>query len=617
MEQNSGDSRSGEAMSIFGQSIDVRRPVRSMRRRATQKRFSPVVQSPAIPSSVESLHQRRAVAERERARAESELSRASSMANELERQIEQANSRERSHSHSRSELHGTRAGGSGGIRRKKGHVDVEAPGGADQARDQSNSLYVEVMQELDRVKRELRKLQREVKASRDAETPTPRVSSASRRFDSVNREADDETEAPGIAELAKAGGSRKDTHATWTRGKGLWKDTSRSSGAEERFATASSSDVGIEPADEMAMVPAATDDTGGHTENPESALTITRHEEGHDDRSSLQAAAAEAELTSARVELESIREEGVRFTSSVERTRQETARVTEEIDRLTEQEKRASAQVQQLNARLLQARSRLDAATTADERAEAALAELSAALRRLGEETDAAEKERALTEMENRCVGEDAETIGKEIAAAERRVRGLVKELEAARASEAAATTKFRAVVDSAMQATRAAVMSETERSSGNVAITRFAYEYLTGRGEVVGAIAEKKVAAAEAWVEALRAGEREVVMRAEAIEREIGEMVAAGGEEAEDAGDDFAGHRREPPRAGLQRARTRTRAEQRADSELPVTSRKTGTPSSSMAGKPSPASFRVKRKKRTLVWKYLKRIAGKCRSQS
>ncbi|XP_066396497.1 histone deacetylase 5-like [Miscanthus floridulus] len=74
----------------------------------------------------------------------------------------------------------------------------------------------------------------------------------------------------------------------------------------------------------------------------------------------------------------------------------ETARVTEEIDRLAEQEERASAQVQQLNARLLRARTRLDAATAADERAEAVLAELSAALQQLGEETEAAEKERAL-----------------------------------------------------------------------------------------------------------------------------------------------------------------------------------------------------------------------------
>jgi hypothetical protein len=38
MEQNSGEIRSGEAMSIFCQSIDVRRPGRSRRtRRATHK----------------------------------------------------------------------------------------------------------------------------------------------------------------------------------------------------------------------------------------------------------------------------------------------------------------------------------------------------------------------------------------------------------------------------------------------------------------------------------------------------------------------------------------------------------------------------------------------------
>jgi hypothetical protein len=36
MEQNSGEIRSGEAMSIFGQSIDVRRPGRSRRRAANK-----------------------------------------------------------------------------------------------------------------------------------------------------------------------------------------------------------------------------------------------------------------------------------------------------------------------------------------------------------------------------------------------------------------------------------------------------------------------------------------------------------------------------------------------------------------------------------------------------
>ncbi|XP_066366516.1 WEB family protein At5g55860-like [Miscanthus floridulus] len=404
MEQNSGEIRLGEAMSIFGQSIDVRRPGRSRRtRRATHKKFSPANDSPARPS-LERLHQRRAVTERERGRAESELSRATGMAQELERQIEQANTTARS-SH-RPELQRTHASGSGSSRRKKPGLVVDA----DQPRDQSNTLLVEVMQELDRVKSELRELRCEVKAAReakaeahgDAETPTPRaISPGSRKLDGVERETGEENEEErgrGIAELAVAGGFREGVQVTRALADVLRRDRSLgASDPDDRYATASSSDVGLESAD-TAVVPATEE-----TRHAEYALTIARHgEHERDDRSSRQA--AESELTSARVELESIKEEGARFTGSVERTRMEKARVTEEIDRLAEQEERASAQVQQLNARLLRARSRLDAATAADERAEAVLAELSAALRQLGEETEAAEKERALTELENQCV---------------------------------------------------------------------------------------------------------------------------------------------------------------------------------------------------------------------
>ena len=471
------------------------------------------------------------------------------MAQELERQIEQANATARS-SH-RSELQRTHASGSASSRRKKPGlvVDAEAPG-ADQPRDQSNTLLVEVMQELDRVKSELRELQCEVKAAReakaeahgDAETPTPRaISPGSRTLDGVEREAGEENEerGRGIAELAMAGGFREGVQVTRALADVLRRDRSLgASDLDDRYA----SDVGLESAD-TAVVP-ATEQTG----HAESALTIVQHgEHEHDDRSSPQA--VESKLTSARVEPESIKEEGARFTGSVERTRMETARVTEEIDRLAEQEERASAQVQQLNARLLRARTRLDAATAADERAETVLAELSAALRQLGEETEAAEKERALTELENQCVREDADTVGAEIAAVEQRVRESVKELEAARASEAVATAKLTAAVEAATLA-RAAVMSQ--QTSGNVTISRFEYEYLTGRPEVVRIVAEKKVAAAVAWAEALRAGEKEISMRIEMIEKEMAQARAL---EA-DATDSPSGEEPEP-RVGLQRAQT------------------------------------------------------------
>ncbi|XP_066392386.1 protein PLASTID MOVEMENT IMPAIRED 2-like [Miscanthus floridulus] len=164
--------------------------------------------------------------------------------------------------------------------------------------------------------------------------------------------------------------------------------------------------------------------------------------------------------------------------SDVELESADTA-VVPTTDRLAEQEERASAQVQQLNDRLLRARTQLDAAMAADERAEAVLAELSAALRQLGKETEAAEKERALTELENQCVREDEDTIGAEIGAVKQRVRESVKELEATRASEAMATAKLRAAVEAATLA-RAAVISQ--QMSGNMTISRFEYEYLIGR---------------------------------------------------------------------------------------------------------------------------------------
>ncbi|KAL6848992.1 hypothetical protein ACP4OV_021575 [Aristida adscensionis] len=581
MDENSGESRSVEAMSIFAQSFDVRRPGRS-RRRDTHKNKSPEIEQP-VSSNVDRMHLRKAVAERERARAESELSRARTMARELESQIEQAGAKARSH---RSELQGTRASGGGGGRRKRG-LRGEAAGADQPPQDDGNTLYAEVMHELDRVKRELRKLQREVRSARAAAAATT-TSATPRAVSSpagVNGEAGGASEARTIVELAAeaGGGSRKGKQAAARTRRS--DDASRGS-TEEKFATASSSDLDLLRSEEMAMVPATWGK--GHVENDESAaaLTVTRH--GEHDEPSLRAAEAELLLSSARVELASIKEEELRFVNSIERTREETAKVTEEIHRLTEQEKKAASQVQQLNAMLLRARSKLDAAAAADETAEAALAELSAALRRLGEETEAAEKERELTELESRCVREDAESVGAEIAATEQRVREAVRELEAARAAEAAATEELKAVLAGTIRAMSPAA---TPQRAGNVTIARFEYEYLAGRAEVVREIAGKKAAATEAWVEALRAGEKEVAMRAEAIEKEMGETMAGEGEA--EAADGRRAHPRRRPRPTESKAVAAT---------------------SSVVRKPRSPSFSVKR---AVVPKYLKLMAGRCRGQN
>nr|XP_045085096.1 protein PLASTID MOVEMENT IMPAIRED 2-like [Aegilops tauschii subsp. strangulata] len=467
---------------------------------------------------------------------------------------------------------------------------MESSGGA---------TYAEVMRELDRVKRELRELQREVKAAREAKAGTAMAeedaaSASTRSPGSVVAHgakerpgADHEAKEVRVAfELTGAGqSSTRETEEEVTR----W--TPPSIGLQ-RGAIMGRQSVSSEL--EAWLTAASSDDRRlrhgfGHSSDSE----IT--DEGHDSSPSLQA--AEAKLDMARAELESAKGESLQFTASMERTRTEAARLAEEIGRLEEQEKKAGAQVRQLEAALRDAKCRLGAVTAADEMAGEILADLEATLRQLEEETEAAEKEKALMEQEGQCVQDDADSVDAEIAAAEQRIRGSIRELEAARASEAAATERLRAAVEGAAME-RA---SMAPRRSGNVTLPRFEYEYLTGRAEVVRAVADKKVAAAEAWVEARRAGEKEMIMRAEAIERELGlELQAV---------DDESAAEQRRPRDGLQRAHTSRRAAMVKGSSAATSRRKT-PPSPSPP--PSPLS-RHPRAQSLAIRSYLKLVGGKC----
>uniref|UniRef100_A0ACD5T7P9 Uncharacterized protein n=1 Tax=Avena sativa TaxID=4498 RepID=A0ACD5T7P9_AVESA len=566
----------GDGMSIFGQSIDVRRRSK-LRRRATHKNISyDAVDVARI--SLDWLHPRPGLAT-----AEKEKERPAATA--AKKQVDGKLARSR-----RPELQGTRGSG----RRASGlvvDVNVEAPGagaGAITPRQSSSggATYAEVMQELDRVKRELRELQREVKAARGAEggallalapvsaspSSTTTTSSGSiKRLDvdhgngqhgaaevtcgvkerdageAANEPPEVAFEFPGAGREAEERAQRRTARATVPREGATRGRASVSSDLEAWLTAASSeSDEGHEYSSSLGSVPMAR-----------------RH--GRDDSCpSLQA--AEAELDMARAELESFKEESQQFTAPMMRARAEAARIAEEIGRLEGQEKKARAQVRQLDAVLREAKSQLAAVTAADEMAGEILSELKAALRRVDEETEAAEKEKALTEQENGCAIADAESVGAEIAASEQRIRASVRELEAAREAEAAATEKLMDAVECA----RWARTSTVSLRSGNVTIPRFEYEYLAGRAEVVRAVADKKVAAAEAWVEARRAGEKEMIMRTEAIERELRETDGAAAEAQAAVNDE----EQQRPRETLQRALTK-RPVRAAKSSSAATSRR------------------------------------------
>uniref|UniRef100_I1NQV5 Protein PLASTID MOVEMENT IMPAIRED 2 n=1 Tax=Oryza glaberrima TaxID=4538 RepID=I1NQV5_ORYGL len=585
MDENLGRSGSFRAaMSIFGESINGRKADKNRGTVPAQENLSSEMKQLA-QSGLDKLNERKAYVDKERAGAESELSRARAMAKELERQIEQTTAKATSQ---RSELQAMWAART----RRKG---TDAPGAERDAR------YAEVVQELDQAKKELLRLRLEVRL---------------RAVDEMKRRVDEANEEHVLVELARIEAERErreieaqrgaeaerfaaDIEAARARVRALQKKASRAREMEAKLAV-TNSDVEVLQA-EMELVRAMEK---SHAKSDEAAEDAARRKkEEAQDKALLKT--AEAELDAAKKELETIKAGSFQFMTSMDRTRTEIMRVAEEISLLKAKEKKADAQVQQLNTKLLKAKARLEAVTAADERSKAIVSNLAAAMKQLKAETEAARMEEDLTKLEKRCVIAEAENIEKEIATTEGRIKQSVKELDAAKALEAEAMRKLRDTVESTMQA-RA---SSAARRQGTMTISRFEYEYLTGRAALVRVVADKKVAAAQAWVQALKASEKEAAARAEAAEREVREMEARAAQVAAEA-EKTAAEQKEleqelydlnaaAERDGLQCAYPRRRS-----SRVSATSRRSKPRRSSVsagAWNPRSPSFTIKRKRKVM----------------
>uniref|UniRef100_A0ACD5VTT6 Uncharacterized protein n=1 Tax=Avena sativa TaxID=4498 RepID=A0ACD5VTT6_AVESA len=590
-------------MSIFGESIGGRKTEKNRGHALAQENLSSEMKQIA-KSSMDKLNQRKASVDNERAGAESELSRARTMAKELERQIDQTKAKAASQ---RSELRTMR-----GTRTRKS--------GAEEAPD---AQYAEVAQELDRVKRELGKLKLEVKSAADAKAKAEsdvvatvcKIQSNLQAADEMKRRVDEANEEHVLVELARIEAERERREIEAQRGaeaerfareieaarakvKAAHREASRVRELEAKL-EATKADVEVLQG-EMGLVRAMEKNHVTELDDGAAEATARQKKEEAHDRALLQA--TEAELGAAKEELESIKAGGFQFMTSMDRTRTELMRVVEESDRLRAQEKSADAQVQQLNAKLLKARAQLEAVTAADERSKAIVSNLTAAMQQLHAETEASSKEEELTMLEKRCVIAEAENVAREKATAEERIRQAVKELEAAKASEASAMKKLKAAAESTMQA-------RASRRHGTVTVSRFEYEYLSGRAALVRVVADKKVAAAQAWVQALKASEKEATMRAEAAEREIREMGPREAQAASEA-EKTTGEQKvleqelydlnaTAESVGLQCAYPRRRS-----SRVSMTSRRSKARRSSVSAanwNPKSPSFTIKRKKKVM----------------
>ncbi|XP_002281016.3 protein PLASTID MOVEMENT IMPAIRED 2 isoform X2 [Vitis vinifera] len=243
-----------------------------------------------------------------------------------------------------------------------------------------------------------------------------------------------------------------------------------------------------------------------------------RRQEGSETSALLQSVTEE--LKAAKKELASIKEEGFDFMSSMDVIREELKHVTEETARLKKTEEKSDLTVKNLNLKLLRAQSKLEATSKAEENARSIASNLTLTLEQLKTDAEAVKKERELISEETATINAEIQKTDSEIDLNEERLQSAMQELEAVKSSEAIALEKLQTVTEITMRARASA-----SQQNSSIFISKFEYEYLTGHAVGAEEVADKMVAAAQAWIEALKASEKEILMQTEVAQREIREL--------------------------------------------------------------------------------------------
>ncbi|RDX87977.1 Protein PLASTID MOVEMENT IMPAIRED 2, partial [Mucuna pruriens] len=222
------------------------------------------------------------------------------------------------------------------------------------------------------------------------------------------------------------------------------------------------------------------------------------------------------EIEAAKKDLASIREQGFKFMASMDVTRNELKHVNAATVYVKNAESKLGAKVRNLSYKLLRAKSKLEAVSAAEEKAKSIVLNLSQTLDKLKSETEAAKKEKELVNYEVRGTKEEIKRVLLEINVNEERLQGSMQELEARKTSEALALEKLKILTEKAMRE------RSLTKSTSLIVISKFEYEYLTNHAAEAKQVADKKVEAARAWVEAVRASEKEIVMKTKIAEENL-----------------------------------------------------------------------------------------------
>ncbi|KAJ8513213.1 hypothetical protein OPV22_003647 [Ensete ventricosum] len=393
----------------------------------------------------------------------------------------------------------------------------------------SRRQYTEILREVGDVKRQIcglklditSALQEKARAQSEIESSSAEARSYSKYSDELRREMDEVNLEQVFIDLARIEADREFRHIEAQReaeaalfAESVRKANSRIDGLRREITSAKQlqtmlmttySDVDalqnemefITEAEKSYRKTYLVEATGRMQEEQETDISLLR--------------STKAELEAAKNELSTVKEEGYKLMDEMDGIRKELIRIADGKEQSSRAKKNSDSSFETLNTKLHKAMSKLESASTAEKRADAIVANLSAALQQLQSDIDAAKREAELVSEETKALRMETEKTRMYTQSLKERLQEAMEELNTVKAAEANALDELKAITESTMR--ERAISSIW---SSTITISKFEYYYLTKQAKAAQEVADKKVAAAQAWIEALKAKDQERRMKAE-----------------------------------------------------------------------------------------------------
>lgn len=400
--------------------------------------------------------------------------------------------------------------------------------------------YEEIMQKLDGLKLELSKLKIDVssaleskaKAEKDIEVCNLKASSSLRRVEELRKEIDEANEEHVLVELARMEAEKELREIESQRAAEAIEFSKKMEAAKKRICELRGEINGAKELEEKLAA------TNADVSVLQSEMELVRAMEKNFSKENSVANAkknsdseqlkiVENEIRKAKKELESIKEESFQFMASMDLVRAELLQISKETYGMKKMEKNGESTIEHLNSKLLKARSKLESDTVAEERTRGIISNLSTALQQLETEVETAKAEKEKASKETSNIKQEIEKTEMDIKCTQKKLLDNIPELEKVKASEAASLVKLKSIVENMVK--KRAMNSQ---NSSTICVSKWEYEYLRKKAGLAKEVADKKVAAINAWIETLKAQEKEILLKSELIEKEIKAMIVPGEED-------------------------------------------------------------------------------------